>query len=238
MTLALALSPALLGLDCRGLLNSPLVGTGDVDEAAFHARQLSYLRYAAQQGSSPGSVLNLINHLERSRVDPPYAPSFVVPVDAYDGILLKFSRFEDTSDFDMLYLLNLWLGYGSDPILPAGLLDNAYYWSENHQIIFHTLEYLAGQSFPDRVFGNDGLTGREKQAHARALILEWIDCRARFGFNEWHSDVYYQKLVTPLLTLAKRVSAVGLTAASSPARHHGGVRPENPARSRALREAG
>ena len=113
MTLALAL----LGLDCRGLLNSPLVGTGNVDEAAFHARQLSYLRYAAQQGSSRGSVLNLINHLERSRVDPPYAPSFVVPVDTYDGIFLKFSRFENTSDFDLLYLLNLWLGYGSDPIL-------------------------------------------------------------------------------------------------------------------------
>jgi len=187
MTLALAL----LGLDCRGLLNSPLVGTGNVDEAAFHARQLSYLRYAAQQGSSRGSVLNLINHLERSRVEPRYAPSFVVPVDTYDGIFLKFSRFENTSDFDLLYLLNLWLGYGSDPILaaalgakiesailgfkywyteptPAGLLDNAYYGSENHQIIFHTLEYLAGQSFPDRVFGNDGLTDREKQAqHAR-----------------------------------------------------------------------
>jgi hypothetical protein len=223
---ALALAPALLGVRCDGILQGPILGPGDMEEAAFHARQLAYLRYATQV-SSPGSVTNVINHLERRLVDPPYAPPFVVPADAYDARFAKLSRLEDTSDFDMLYLLNLWLGYRDDPALAPGLVakiedailsfkywyteptpdgliqDDMYYWSENHQIIFHTLEYLAGQSFPDRVFTNDGRTGSEKQAHARALILDWIDLRARFGFNEWHSDVYYQKNVTPLLTLVE-----------------------------------
>ena len=31
----------------------------------------------------------------------------------------------------------------------------------------------------------------------------WLDEKARFGFTEWHSDVYYQKDVTPLLTLVE-----------------------------------
>lgn len=222
---AAVLSLGLLGTSCEGPFSGPLVGPGLVDEAYFRARQLDYLRFATEV-DAPGSVLNVIAHLERRRVDPPYAPSFVVPLDAYDASFAKMARLDDTSDFDMLYLLNLWLGYRSDPALdpalvekiesailsfkywytdptPAGKKDNQGYWSENHQIIYSTLEYLAGQSFPDRVFDVDGRTGREKQARARARILDWIDLRARFGFSEWHSDVYYQKNVTPLLTLVE-----------------------------------
>ena len=86
---------------------------------------------------------------------------------------------------------------------PPGLIDNKYYWSENHRIIFHTLEYLAGQAFPKARFDNDGRTGAEHRAHAKQLIDDWIAEKARFGFTEWHSDVYYQKDVTPLLSLVE-----------------------------------
>ena len=32
-----------------------------------------------------------------------------------------------------------------------------------------------------------------RRAGGRARILDWLDEKARFGFTEWHSDVYYQK---------------------------------------------
>ena len=39
--------------------------------------------------------------------------------------------------------------------------DSMCYWSENHQILFASDEYLAGQLFPDDIFTNDGRTGKE-----------------------------------------------------------------------------
>jgi hypothetical protein len=49
-----------------------------------------------------------------------------------------------------------------------------WFTSENHAILFHTCEILAGQLYPDRVFSNVGQTGlwhREKGEH---LALEWL----------------------------------------------------------------
>ena len=66
--------------------------------------------------------LNVISHLERGQVDPPYVPPFVVAPGTYDASLAKMARHEDTSDFDMLYLLNLWLGYHNDPGLDPALV--------------------------------------------------------------------------------------------------------------------
>ena len=86
---------------------------------------------------------------------------------------------------------------------PEGIVDNKYYWSENHRIIFHTLEYLAGHEFSDATFTNDGRTGAEHAEAAETRIRDWLDEKVRFGFTEWHSNVYYQKDVTPLLTLVE-----------------------------------
>jgi hypothetical protein len=200
--------------------------SGFVDESAFQERAMRYLRYATPHLSA-GSVLNVLAHMERNRQDPSYTlTEGAVPADVWDGIFQKMAALEDTRDFDALYLLNILLGYRSHPLLapglidkveaallgfkfwyteptPAGLTDNSYYWTENHEAIYLTLEYLVGQTYPDRTMGTDGKTGREHQAHARDLLMRWFDLRARFGFFEWHSNVYYQKDATPLLTLVE-----------------------------------
>ncbi len=93
--------------------------------------------------------------------------------------------------------------YWYDEPTPKGIVDQKWYWSENHRAIYHAIELLAGQAFPDRVFTNDGKTGAQHAAHAKRLLEQWFDEKARFGFDEWHSDVYYQKDVDPLLTLAE-----------------------------------
>src|SRR5262249_6032271 len=145
-------------------------------------------------------------------------------IDAWDPLLARMSDLVDTRDFDALYLMHIVLGYADHPMLAPGLADKvdralldfkywyteptasgkvdaSYYWSENHQLIYSTLEYLMGQRHPDAVFGNDGAKGSEHRDAARERLLRWFEYRSRFGFSEWHSNVYYEKDITPLLAL-------------------------------------
>lgn len=93
--------------------------------------------------------------------------------------------------------------YRYDDPLPEGRIDHLWYWSENHRLINATNEFLAGAAFSDETFTVTGLTGVEHAARARLKILEWVMERARFGFFEWHSNVYMAKNITPLLTLVE-----------------------------------
>lgn len=79
--------------------------------------------------------------------------------------------------------------------------DGMCYWSENHQIMFSTAEYLAGQYWPDEIFTNDGKTGAEHQEMARIRILNWLEQRWLYGFTEWYSNVYYVEDIAPLANL-------------------------------------
>ena len=209
-----------------GCSDAPSTGNpaGLVSEEWMTERQLDYLRFATETLNT-GSILNVIAHMERDRVDPDYtAPTAAVAPDAFQRSFDKIETLRDTRDFDGLYLLNLWLGYRDHPMLapgtaerietaladfkywfteptPEGLIDDSYYWTENHQVLFHTIEYLMGQELPDRPLSTDRRTGAEHRDEARERLLRWLEQRARFGFAEWHSNVYYQKDLTPLLTL-------------------------------------
>jgi hypothetical protein len=195
---------------------------GPTTAAASRVRE--YLAYATEE-LEPGNALNLIAHYERARRESDYVvDDGEVTPGAFADVFERIDGFEDTTDFDLLYLVNLWYGYRDElptdvreaieerlfgfkywytEPTPQGVVDDKYYWSENHRIIFHVDEYLAGQAFPDAEFTNDGRTGAEHRDEARERILTWIDEKARFGFTEWHSDVYYQKDVTPLLSLVE-----------------------------------
>ena len=92
------------------------------------------------------------------------------------------------------------------------LLDFKYWWdepgrdkrcyhTENHQIVFHAAELLAGQLFKDSIFTNDGKTGLEHMQHARVLLDRWMDFRVRFGFSEWLSNTYFDADLSGLLNL-------------------------------------
>lgn len=192
----------------------------------LRARQLDYLRYATSR-FSPGSITNVIAHMERARVDPGYAlPAGSVAATAWDGIFTKLDTLQDTRDFDAIELVTVLYDYADDPLLapglideveqalltfkfwyteptPEGVIDESYYWTENHQILYHAIEYLVAQRYPDRAIGRDGRTGAEHLVHARDLLMQWFDFRARYGFTEWHSNVYYQEDQNALLTLAE-----------------------------------
>ncbi len=79
--------------------------------------------------------------------------------------------------------------------------DNMCYWSENHQILFHAIEYLAGQYYPHEIFSNDGKSGKNHMGKAYTKIMRWLYYRFTYGFTEWHSNVYYEEDIAPLSLL-------------------------------------
>lgn len=78
---------------------------------------------------------------------------------------------------------------------------HACYFTENHQILYHSAEYLAGQLYPDAVFPSNSMTGREHQAHGRTFLLRWLTWRERFGFSEWLTQGYYMEDMLGLVCL-------------------------------------
>ncbi|MBN2150855.1 MAG: hypothetical protein JW839_05405 [Candidatus Lokiarchaeota archaeon] len=134
--------------------------------------------------------------------------------------LAQIHALEDTMDFDLNKLLRILyidqashkLSTGTKQVLKAAILgckywytepgdDTAIYWTENHQILYHTAELLAGQLYPADVFTISGMTGQEHVDHAIPLIERWIGWKGQFGFTEWHSNVYLGLDVAALVNL-------------------------------------
>lgn len=79
--------------------------------------------------------------------------------------------------------------------------DGMCLWSENHQVLFATCEYLAGTLLADQRFDNDGRLGWEHAGEGRRRLQRWLRLRYRFGFSEWLSPVYYEENVAALSML-------------------------------------
>ena len=75
------------------------------------------------------------------------------------------------------------------------------YWSENHQILFASAEYLMGQKYPDVIFPNSKLSGKQHMEKAQVRILDWLNMRWQYGFTEFYSSVYYKEDVAALINL-------------------------------------
>lgn len=195
------------------------------------ARQADFLAYACSVPLNGRNPMHVVAHLAcAQRLGFPDVPADAVPLDAFDAVFEKMYRLKDTSDFDATRLVNLLYAAGDHPALPAALrtriedallsfkywysdptparefdgkpvVDNMWYWSENHILIFRTVEFLMGQRFPDRTFAVTGQTGAWHRDRARAEIVKWLEERARWGFSEWHSDVYYNWDMNPLISL-------------------------------------
>jgi hypothetical protein len=140
------------------------------------------------------------------------------PID--DTIAMINSR-ADCSDFYLVGLLGMVGRYIEEPGFPQDLIeplkgsflnfrywmdepgsDAMCFWSENHQILFHTCEVLAGQLLPDEVFSNANMTGEEHREKGERMALSWLRKRAGGGFREWDSNTYFEEDVLALSHLA------------------------------------
>jgi len=135
-----------------------------------------------------------------------------------EGILSFIDERFDCADFRMICILRSLCKYStviSQPMLERmrkSVLgfkywmdepgeDSMCYWSENHQILFATCEYIAAQLYPNEIFTNSGMTGTQHLKKAEERINRWLERRWQFGFIEWHSNVYYEEDIAPLSLL-------------------------------------
>ncbi|SDL35042.1 glycoside hydrolase family 88 protein [Tessaracoccus oleiagri] len=142
----------------------------------------------------------------------------------------------DCADFRVLTLLRV--AHADNPHVSGGLRerirstllgfrywmdeagsDSMCFWSENHQVVFATAEYLAGQRYPDDVFTNPGpggrrLTGRDRMARAGARLADWYADRLRFGYTEWLSPTYYEEDAAALALMVDLCRDPALTEAA------------------------
>ncbi len=91
-------------------------------------------------------------------------------------------------------------------------IDAMCYFTENHQVLFHVTQYLTGQRYPDWVFTNSGLTGREQRALAVPRIEAWIRRRLRGNFSEWDSNAYLTLDAFAMLAIAEFAADASLRA--------------------------
>lgn len=214
---------------CR--VSTTEVGWQDEHGSWQDERQRDFLRFSCAAPLRPASPSHVLAHLTcEERLDAPALASGSVPAAAWDAHLDAMWQLADASDFRALELVRLLHAHHGHPavgdalwrrvedaladykywytdptplreVAGAPVVDRQWYWSENHVLVYRTVEYLAGQWMPDRVFSVSGLRGEEHRRRARAAILRWLDHRARWGFSEWHSDVYYSWGIQPLLAL-------------------------------------
>lgn len=194
----------------------------------YAERQREYLDLlAALPGpppTEPGEVANLIPSdafLLLPRLETGYGAFDTALLDA--GLAVIAAR-RDCADFALAGLLRLLYRYADSARLPdsareairAAALGFCYWYdqragdgrgirgmcfhTENHQILFHGCELLAGQLFPNTVFAGTGQTGAWHAAHGGSWARRWMDQRARFGFAEWLSS-YFEEDLLALLNL-------------------------------------
>jgi hypothetical protein len=176
----------------------------------YQERRLAYLDYCTQdrRGGRDGFVGQLAWTGRAWETGP-----FREAIEQVDARM-------DCADFAVAGLLRFLYLHGHRRDLPDGLvaeiercvLHFRYWWdepghdsmcfhTENHQILFHSNELLAGQLFGDRVFDNSGMVGERKIEHAEPLIWRWLDLRAAVGWSEWLANGYTEHNVLALLNL-------------------------------------
>jgi hypothetical protein len=94
---------------------------------------------------------------------------------------------------DTLLGFKYWVDEPGDTVMYMG--------SENHRLLFHVAEWMAGQLFPIEEFTNSRQRGLYHATKGRTYITEWLRQRGRFGFDEWHSNSYYPICIAPLINV-------------------------------------
>ncbi len=183
-----------------------------VPQGTYAERRQQYLEFCSVQ--SPAGRIGFFSQIARLELglDVDEAP-------IREGIEFIYTN-QDCNDFTMGGMLRILHQYRDSPHISRDLIadiekavlwfkywwdepgeDRRCYWTENHQIIFHSDELLAGQLFPDAIFENDGKDGKHHIDHALHYIHRWLDFRIRFGFSEWLSNNYFEEDLLGLVNL-------------------------------------
>jgi len=109
-----------------------------------------------------------------------------------EAALERIDKRIDCADFDLAFALRFYrLGAGTeqdrrrirDSALrfrywhdePGAETDGMVFHGENHPLLFNGDRLIAGNLWPDEVFTNTGMKGREQAITGRRLCLAWLD---------------------------------------------------------------
>lgn len=135
-----------------------------------------------------------------------------------DGTLEYIGQEYDCSDFRLVPLIRILYEYGD--LMPEDIRgkvesvladfrfwwddegrNSMCYWSENHQILFSSAEYLIGNYYPEMYFSKAGMLGQELSLRGKERVMCWLDLRWKYGFSEYCSNVYYKEDIAALVNL-------------------------------------
>lgn len=170
----------------------------------YEERRAQFLDYYSEHGGGVHPLYGVFRQAARAAAGRP------LEMDKMREVLAVIKSNRDCNDFTLNCLLRMVYLDKEQHFFPEELkadieeriLDFKYWWddgrrdttyrcyhTENHQALYHTAELLAGQLYKKTRFAN-GMNGRQHMAHARELLLRWLDYRFRFGFSEWMSTYY------------------------------------------------
>lgn len=161
-------------------------------------RKQTALRYLAQTGVDSAYRAAALYALGE---DLPLAESIIQ--DDLEGIALR----KDCSDFYFSVILYLYQQHGQQmshqlrqQIKKVALEfrywidepgnDVMWFFSENHALLFHICQLLAGRLFPDEIFTNSGNDSRSMVKKAEALLDSWFEEFFAEFMTEWNSSAY------------------------------------------------
>lgn len=186
-------------------------GLPDGHPVDLRQSHLDYIASAPDEGNVPGAY-NLMPFLTR-RLLGRTAPRDAI---CFASMIQYINDRRDCSDFALAALLRLARLGLATPKETAEIRRTALcfrYWpdepgadamcfhSENHSLLFHGCQFMAGQMFPDEVFSNTGRTGREHSALGLQRTRAWIEDIEAKGFGEFLSSTYVPLTVGALLNV-------------------------------------
>lgn len=124
-------------------------------------------------------------------------------------LIVNINERHDCADFDLVPLL--WVYHCYKDAYPDSQLwselesailnfrywmdepgnDVMWYFSENHALLFHTSQLLAGQWFKGDIFSNSVRTGAQQQKIAQERLHNWFDNFFNHEMAEWNSVPYF-----------------------------------------------
>ncbi len=69
--------------------------------------------------------------------------------------------------------------------------DVMWYFSENHALLFHASQYLAGYMYPDECFIVSNRSGKDQYEIGKKRLVDWFNKFMAEGFSEWNSTTYF-----------------------------------------------
>lgn len=176
------------------------------------------LQHAARPIAAGHQGRGVVGVLARHALDP--GATMVQHTDLAAALGLITAR-GDCADFEILALLNLWHRVRAPQWAPGlreevtraltGMkywitqpgLDAMCYFTENHQLVWHVAEHLAGQTYPDHIFTVEGRTGSEHAREGGDRAAGWIARKLRGGYSEFDSNAYLAIDTLALATLVE-----------------------------------